>query len=261
MCLIALAYRAHPDFELVIAANRDEYHARPTAPAAAWEDAPEVFGGRDLSQGGSWLALSREGRLACVTNVRRRVVPDPSAPSRGGLVASFVRGRQPARVFADELRERAMAFAGFNLLLWDGRDLRYLNNHPRFLSREVPPGVHVVSNADLDTPWPKTEKLRRAMGAWVASGDGDETPLLAALADRALAADADLPDTGVGLELERRLSPAFIVDPAYGTRCTTITTLGRDGAVRFTEWRFDPAGQLAGRTDTRWAMPPAGGPA
>ncbi|WP_243317183.1 NRDE family protein [Geothrix paludis] len=259
MCLIALAYRAHPDFELVIAANRDEYHARPTAPAGPWEDAPEVFGGRDLSQGGSWLALSKRGRLACVTNVRRMVAPDPGAPSRGGLVASFVRGRQPARAFADELRERAMAFAGFNLLLWDGTDLRYLNNHPRFLSREVPPGVHVVSNADLDTPWPKTEKLRRAMTAWVVSGDGDEAPLLAALADPTPAADADLPDTGVGLELERKLSPAFIVDPTYGTRCTTIATLGRDGAVRFREWRFDPAGQLAGRTDTRWTAAPAGG--
>ncbi len=261
MCLIALAYRAHPDFELVVAANRDEYHARPTAPAGPWEDAPEVFGGRDLSQGGSWLALSKRGRLACVTNVRRMVAPDPGAPSRGGLVASFVRGRQPAQAFSDDLRERALAFAGFNLLLWDGAELRYLNNHPRFISRTVPPGVHVVSNADLDTPWPKTEKLRCAMEAWVASGDGNAAPLLTALADRAVAPDADLPDTGVGLELERRLSPACIVDPKYGTRCTTLVTLRRDGSTRFTEWRFDPAGQPVGRTDTHWVSTPAGGPA
>lgn len=252
MCLIALAYRAHPDFELVIVANRDEYHARPTAPAGPWEDAPEVFGGRDLSQGGSWLALSKQGRLACVTNVRRMAAPDPAAPSRGGLVASFVREDQTARAFADEVGDRALAFAGFNLLLWDGTELRYLNNHPRFVSRSVPPGIHVVSNADLDTPWPKTEKLRRALAAW-AAGNGDEAPLLEALADRTPAPDADLPDTGVGLELERRLSPAFIVDPVYGTRCTTLVALRRDGSVRFTEWRFDAAGRPAGRTDASWA--------
>ncbi|HEY3269996.1 MAG TPA: NRDE family protein [Geothrix sp.] len=260
MCLIALAYRAHPEFELVIAANRDEYHTRPTAPAGAWEEAPEVFGGRDLSQGGSWLALSKRGRLACVTNVRRMVVPDPAAPSRGRLVSSFVRGDEPARAFSDGVADRALAFAGFNLLLWDGADLRYLNNHPRFVSREVPPGVHVVSNADLDTPWPKTEKLRRAMAAWVAVGDDDEAPLLTALADRAPAADADLPDTGVGLELERMLSPAFIVSPAYGTRCTTIVALRQDGSARFTEWRFDPSGQLSGRSGAHWPSGAEGSP-
>lgn len=254
MCLIALAYRVHPDFELVVAANRDEYHARPTAPAGPWGDAPDVFGGRDLLQGGSWLALSIRGRLACVTNVRRRVTPDPAAPSRGGLVAAFVRGDAPARAYAEELGGRAMAYAGFNLLLWDGAELRYLNNHPRFISRAVPPGVHVVSNADLDTPWPKTEKLRRAMAAWAAAGDGDEASLLAALADRTAAPDADLPNTGVGLDLERRLSPAFIVDPGYGTRCTTLAAFRRDGSARFTEWRFDPAG----RADARWT-PGTGG--
>jgi len=258
MCLIALAYRAHPEFELVVAANRDEYHARPTAPAGVWDDSPDVFGGRDLLQGGSWLAASKRGRLACVTNVRRMATPDPAAPSRGGLVSAFVRGEDPARAYAEGIRDRAMAFAGFNLLLWNGTELRYLNNHPRFVSRPVPPGVHVVSNADLDTPWPKTEKLRRAMEAWVASGKGDDTPLLAALADRAVAPDADLPDTGVGLDLERRLSPAFIVDSTYGTRCTTLVALRRDGSARFTEWRFDPEGRPHGRTDARWA-PGAGG--
>lgn len=260
MCLIALAYRAHPAFELVVAANRDEYHARPTALAAAWEDAPEVFGGRDLSQGGSWLALSKRGRLACVTNVRRMASPDPAAPSRGGLVASFVRGRESAQAFSEGIAARAMAFAGFNLLLWDGSDLRYLNNHPAFVSRTVPPGVHVVSNADLDTPWPKTERLREAMVAWVAAGEEDEAPLLAALADPRPASDGDLPDTGVGLDLERLLSPAFIVNPRYGTRCTTIATLGRDGSVRFTELRFDPSGRRSGRTDARWTFAPGGRP-
>lgn len=256
MCLIALAYRAHPDFELVVAANRDEFHARPTAVAAAWAEAPEVAGGRDLAQGGSWLAVSRRGRLACVTNVRRMAAVDPAAPSRGGLVAGFVRDGEPAAAFAAALAPRAAAYAGFNLLLWDGAELRYLNNHPRFVSRTVPPGIHVVSNADLDTPWPKTRLLRRAMEAWLAEGGRDEAALLAALADRRPAPDADLPDTRVGLDLERRLSPAFIADPVYGTRCTTLVQVRRDGAIRFREWRFDPAGAPAGRTELDWPAGP-----
>lgn len=259
MCLIALAYRVHPAFELVVAANRDEYHARPTAPAGAWADAPEVFGGRDLAQGGSWLALSRTGRLACVTNVRRMAVPDPAAPSRGGLVAGFVKGREAAAAYGEALAHQASAFAGFNLLLWDGGELRYLNNHPAFVSRAVPPGIHVVSNADLDTPWPKTERLRGAMAAWAAAGAVDEGPLLAALSDPRRAPDADLPDTGVGLELERLLSPPFIVDPRYGTRCTTLVTVGRDGATRFLELRFDAAGAPTGRTEAAWTPAGAGG--
>lgn len=261
MCLIALAYRVHPAFELVVAANRDEYHARPAAPAGAWEEAPEVFGGRDLAQGGSWLALSRRGRLACVTNVRRMAVPDPEAPSRGGLVAAFVRGGESARSYGEGLAPRAASYAGFNLLLWDGAELRYLNNHPAFVSRAVAPGVHVVSNADLDTPWPKTERLRAAMEAWAASGGEDPGALVEALADARPAPDAELPDTGVGLALERRLSPAFILGPDYGTRCTTLVMVRGDGAVRFTERRFDPAGQPAGQTEARWASGEAGAPA
>lgn len=253
MCLIALAHRVHPEFELVVAANRDEFHARPTAPAGVWAEAPEVVGGRDLSQGGSWLAVTRQGRLACVTNVRRMVPTDPSAPSRGGLVAAFARGGFSAAAFAEALAPRAGAFAGFNLLLWDGAELCYLNNHPGFLSRPVPPGLHVVSNADLDTPWPKTERLRRAMAAWLEAGGGDEAALLAALGDRTPAPDAELPDTGFGLAWERRLSPAFIADGEYGTRCSTLVFLRRGGGGRFLECRFDPSGQPAGRTEIAWA--------
>ena len=255
MCLIVLGYRVHPEWELVIAANRDEYHDRPTAPAAAWEDAPEVFGGRDLRQGGSWLAVSKRRRLACVTNVRSGIRPDPEAPSRGGLVSTFVRGTEPAAAHAEGLAARAGAFAGFNLLLWDGAGLRHLTNRPQVAEQEVPPGVHVLSNADLDTPWPKALKARRAMEVWLAQGGGDPAPLLAVLADRTPAPDAELPDTGVGLDLERLLSPPFIVSPSYGTRCTTLVRLGRDGSARFAEQRFDPSGHPCGHTEVRW--PPA----
>jgi len=248
MCLIAVAFRAHPDYELVMAANRDEFHDRPAAPAAFWENAPEVFGGRDLKQGGSWLAVSAQGRLAAVTNVRRMVPPDPKAPSRGGLVAEFVRGDARTAAFAESLRSAAERYSGFNLLAYDGAELRFLCNHPGFVQRDVREGVHVVSNATLDTPWPKTVRLKRAMERWLGSGATSPDALFAALADRSLAPDPELPDTGVGPELERMLSPAFIVSPGYGTRCSTVVMIRKSGAIDFIERRFDAKGERTGET-------------
>jgi uncharacterized protein with NRDE domain len=248
MCLIAVAFRAHPRYDLVVAANRDEFHDRPAAPAAYWTDAPNVFAGRDLKQGGAWLAISTNGRLAAVTNVRRMVTPDPKAPSRGGLVASFVRSGVPAATCATALAGQATRYAGFNLLLYDGRELQYLNNHPAYVARAVESGLHVVSNADLDTPWPKTRRLRKAMEDWISAGADSIEPLFAALADRTRAPDGELPDTGVGVELERMLSPAFIASDGYGTRCSTVVTIGKDGAIEFVERRFGRDGAPAGET-------------
>jgi len=247
MCLIAVAWKVHPRYELVLAANRDEFHSRPAAPAAPWKEAPDVFGGRDLLQGGSWLAVSARRRLACVTNVRRMVPPNPAAPSRGQLVAGFVEGRDTAAAYARALAPRALEYSGFNLLAWDGAELHYLNNHPGFVARKVEPGVHVVSNADLDTPWPKTRRLAAAMEHWVRSGESSEAPLLEALADEAPAPDTELPDTGVGREMERMLSPPFIRSERYGTRCSTVVKAGRD-ATEFFERRFDAGGEATGET-------------
>lgn len=238
MCLIALAWRAHPRFELVLAANRDEFHARPAAGAAFWPEAPQVFGGRDLVQGGSWLALSTARRLAAVTNVRRMQVPDPAAPSRGALVADFVReGREP------QSPER---YAGYNLLLWDG-------DAPRYLSNEAPPqtltpGVHGLSNATLNTPWPKLLRLREALSQWCAQGAESPQGLFSALGDERRAGDEELPDTGVGLEMERLLSAPFIRSARYGTRASTVICIEREQA-RFMEQRFDAAGQPSGHSE------------
>lgn len=242
MCLIGIAWRHDPRAELVVAANRDEFHARPSAPAAAWADAPDVFGGRDLRSGGSWLAVSTRRRFAAVTNVRRMIPPNPGAPTRGALVADFVRGADSASAFADRLRPVAGAYAGFNLLLYDGAELLYVDNHPEFERAGVAPGVHVVSNDQLDTPWPKSLRLRSAM-----ERSADDATLLAALADPVPARDDELPDTGVGLELERMLSPPFIVTPEYGTRCSTLVRVAA-GRIQFLERRFDPSGALAGET-------------
>lgn len=245
MCLIGIAWRAHPKFELVIAANRDEFHNRPTAGAAAWKDHPQIFGGRDLKQQGSWLAVSSQGRLAAVTNVRRMATPDPQAPSRGKLVAEFLTSDGSAADFAARLKEAADSYSGFNLLLYDGSDLRYVDNHPEFEDATVAPGVHVLSNAQLDTPWPKSLRLKAALESWTRDKWESPAPLLKALADRVPASDAELPNTGVGPALERMLSPPFIVSPHYGTRCSTVVTFGA-GLIAFVEKRFDADGRLAG---------------
>jgi uncharacterized protein with NRDE domain len=250
MCLIGIAYRLDPQPELVLAANRDEFHERPSAPAGPWDDAPDVFGGRDLKSGGSWLAVSARGRLAAVTNVRRMVPPNPRAPTRGALVADFVRGHQDAAQFAQGLRPVADEYAGFNLLLYDGMELLYVDNHPQFEVAPVVPGVHVVSNDQLDTPWPKALRLQHVLARTT-----QREPLFEALADRRPAPDAELPDTGVGRELERMLSPPFIVSPGYGTRCSTFVRIAL-GAIEFEERRFDAFGLPLGVTRER--LPIAG---
>ncbi|MGH8481938.1 MAG: NRDE family protein [Nevskiaceae bacterium] len=248
MCLIGFALRAHPKYELVIAANRDEFHDRPSASAAAWADHPQIFGGRDLRQKGSWLAVSTAGRLAAVTNVRRMVPPDPAAPSRGKLVAEFLKGGAGAAEFARQLAGEAENYSGFNLLLYDGVEMRYMTNAPEFRDEAVTPGVHALSNATLDTPWPKTRRLQQALEGWTADRWESFTPLLKALADRAPGAEAELPNTGVGKPLEKLLSAPFIVSPSYGTRCSTVVVVGSD-RIDFTEKRFEPSGVEFGRTE------------
>lgn len=248
MCLIAVALNAHPRFPLVLAANRDEFHERPTADAGWWPLDPHVFGGRDLRQGGSWLALARDGRWAVVTNVRRMVPPDPRAPSRGQLVADFVRADIGAHDYATALQAQAGAYAGFNLLVGRGTEAVYATNHPAFRTQALAPGVHAVSNASLDTPWPKLNRLRSALTAWCEIGDEAFAPLLSALADDRPAADAELPDTGVGTDMERFLSPPFIRSDRYGTRASTVLAMTADGEVTFVESRFGAGGVPQGET-------------
>ena len=254
MCLIAIAYQAHPAWPLVVAANRDEFHARPALPANWWADAPQVWGGRDQTAGGSWMAVSRERRFAAVTNVRRMQPVDPEAPSRGGLIQDFMTSSDSASAYAERLADRAARYAGFNLLLYDGDQLYYASNHDAYSQAPVPPGVHCVSNASLDTPWPKAQRLRAAMQGWLAAPDPDGQALFVALADRATAPDEQLPETGVGLEMERFLSPPFICSPRYGTRASTVLTLAASGGLRICERRFDAAGEVAGESAVAFAV-------
>ena len=257
MCLIALSWRAHPRFELALVANRDEFHARPSAPAAPAADDPAVFGGVDRVQGGGWLQVHRAGRLAAVTNVRVGLAGDAAPRSRGALVHALV--REPARTW-DQLAAQAGEYGRFNLLAWDGARLDYAGNHPHWQCEPVAPGLHALSNAALDAPWPKALRAREALAHWLRSDAADTAtpwvePLFAALAHAQVAADADLPDTGVGAELERRLSASFILGPDYGTRCTSVVLVERD-AIHFIERRFGPGGIYAGQVRARLERAP-----
>jgi uncharacterized protein with NRDE domain len=254
MCLIAVAWKAHPRFELALIANRDEFHARPAVPAGFDPEFPDVYGGRDLQAGGSWLLASTRGRLAAVTNVRAGRDPVTAPRSRGALVRAFASGTDSAIDFASALAPTAAGYGRFNLLLWDDDMLEFASNHPGFVRLPVTPGVHAMSNGAFDAPWPKSGHATRALAAWLASpaatGDIDAAtlaPLFEALADTTPAPDAALPDTGVGLELERALSPPFVRGERYGTRCSTVVLVG-GAQIVFAERRFGPDGRRSGES-------------
>ena len=257
MCLVAVAWRTHPRWPLALIANRDELHVRPAAPAGFDPDAPDVYGGRDLVQGGGWLQVSRHGRLAAVTNVRDGKAPAQAAPrSRGWLVRDFVRGDATALDAVQALSASAPEYGRFNLLAWDGDRLAFATNHPAFATSEVQPGVHAMSNGAFDAPWPKGMFATRALSAWLESSSAGVDledlataiePLFAALRDTTPAADDALPDTGVGLALERLLSPPFVLDPRYGTRCSSVVLAGEDRIV-FAERGYDAAGRVSTRS-------------
>ena len=235
MCLILMAYRYHPRYPLLIAANRDEFYDRPTAPLACWEDIPQIVAGRDLKEGGAWMGIDRTGRFAAITNYRdpSRVLKD--APSRGHLVSDFLRSAEPARIYLDRLAPKASAYNGFNLVLGDAGGLFYYSNRGDEVQTLVP-GLYGLSNHLLDTPWPKLERGRRALRQLLDSRP-DPTPdeMLELLTDRTLAPDSDLPHTGVPLEWERWLSPIFIDAPGYGTRSSTALRVDANGRAWLVE--------------------------
>ncbi|MCG3169767.1 MAG: hypothetical protein CALGDGBN_01290 [Pseudomonadales bacterium] len=240
MCLIVIAWQQHAGFPLVIAANRDEYHARPSEAAAFWRTQPRLLAGRDLRAGGTWLGLTRGGRFAAITNRRGHEAP-AGAPSRGMLTLDFLLGDDTPGHYAERLAADCERYAGFNLLVGEVHgELHYLGNHGPRLER-LPPGVYGLSNAMLDTPWPKLLGAREEVAALLA-GDPDPGRVLAVLADRGVPPDHALPATGVGLDQERLLGPRFVCSAPYGTRTSTCVRVRRDGQADFTERRFDPAG-------------------
>jgi uncharacterized protein with NRDE domain len=246
MCLIVLARDAHPDFPLLVAANRDEFHQRPSAPIHFWDDEPQILAGRDLRGGGSWLGITRSGRFAAVTNFREPGARDQAAPSRGLLVVDFLRSNSPPSTFIRGLGDRAAQCNGFNLIVGDRHGLHYLSNRGAG-ARALEAGVHGLSNHLLDTPWPKVRRIRTRLQELLA-GPGEPTAdaLLELLDDSRTAADDELPETGLPREWEKVLSAPRIVHPTYGTRSSTALVVDAAGSVTVSERCFDAAGTIVG---------------
>lgn len=252
MCLIVFAWRAHPRYDLVLAANRDEFHSRPTEAAHAWPAAPSVFAGRDAQAGGTWCGVGSHGRFAAVTNHREMTPAAAGERSRGHLVSDYLAGDWRARDYCEAIYGDRNAYGGFNLLVGDREDLFYLGNRDERGVYGVPPGIHALSNGVLGDDWPKTRRAVSRLREILGPPRIEPDDLLALLADTRPAPDEELPDTGVDLETERLLSPVFIRSPQYGTRAATVILRGVDGGLRFVERGFDPDGRVTHTVDEGW---------
>ena len=252
MCLILLAHGAHPDYPLVIAANRDEYYQRPAARAAFWEDHPHILAGRDLEGMGTWLGVTRAGRFAALTNFRDPSERKTDAPTRGRLVSAFLASDEGPRAYLEEVAALAPRYKGFNLLAGDVDGVYYFSSRQSSVQK-LSPGIHGLSNHLLDTPWPKVARGKERLQAALAQEPSAEA-LLDLLHDREAAAESELPATGIGAEMERVLSPALIVSPEYGTRASTAVLFGRDGGVSFSELTILRGGDIGATVSLRFSL-------
>jgi uncharacterized protein with NRDE domain len=277
MCLIAIAWQATAEYPLIVAANRDEWRERPAAPAYWWPHAPDMLAGKDLKAEGTWLGVTRAGRFAALTNFRDPSDRKSGAPTRGKLVSDFLQCSLGPAEYLDALHARAASFEGFNLLAGDKRSL-YCYSSRTGVIEPVAPGLHALSNHTLDEPWPKVQKAKSAMDAILRAKMAGETrpasslppavgnpadtradagragavnemsdALFELLSSNTVAADDELPGTGVGLEWERVLSPIMITGENYGTRCSTAFIIDKDENAYFSEWTRDTAGRVSGR--------------
>ncbi len=236
MCLILLAYRHHPRYRLILAANRDEFYGRPTQALAFWPDHPDLAAGRDLKQMGTWLGITRQGRVAAITNYREIGVQRVDAPSRGHLVADFLAGRVPTPQYLQQLSHNGHLYNGYNLVIGDIQGLYYYSNRGAPASL-IQPGIHGLSNRLLNTDWPKVRHGKARLAALLTENedDIDRQQFMELLQNQSIAPDDQLPDTGVGREWERILAPIFIASPTYGTRASSLMTIDYRGSVQFTE--------------------------
>lgn len=249
MCLILFAWKVRADMPFVLAANRDEWHQRPTTAATWWPGQTELLAGRDLQAGGTWLGVTRTGKFAAITNFRDPSLIVSNATSRGQLAVDYLRGGQAPRQYLEQLTVRHGDYNSFNLLVGDAENLICYSSVENEII-DVPPGVHGLSNRSLNTSWPKVENGKSALGAAIEPEVSESTipeRLLAILSNPAQAANESLPNTGVGLEWERKLSPALIVSADYGTRCSTIfmtRSTANHAISSFTEHTRNPLGEI-----------------
>ncbi|OYT88840.1 MAG: hypothetical protein CFE43_20425 [Burkholderiales bacterium PBB3] len=256
MCLIAWNWQPGSATPLLLIGNRDEFYARPAQALHHWPDAP-ILAGRDTQAGGTWLGVAHNGRLAALTNYRSPTPARQDAPSRGELVTDFLRSPLDAASYLQALQKHASAYNPFNLLVYDGQTLLGLESREANIVI-LQPGIGAVSNADFNTPWPKLRQLTASLATYVRNDGADDAPLWPLLQTRAFAEDAQLPRTGVPLDLERALSAAFIAMPSYGTRACSVVRIGTDG-VHFSEQRFGAEGALGSTTlDAQWTQATTG---
>jgi uncharacterized protein with NRDE domain len=244
MCLILLAWRVHPEFPCVLAANRDELHDRETAAADWWPGEAGILAGRDLHAGGTWLGVTRHGRFAALTNFRNGAPRRATAPSRGTLVSELLESGRSVPESLSYLQSAGPRYNPFNILFSDGRRLGVYES-ALGEGRELGPGVFGLSNHLLDTPWPKVQNAKTALTAAL-THPRDSHAILHLLRDDRPASDGDLPRTGVALEWERLVSSAFVRAPDYGTRCSTLFRVDQRGAAVFYEWSWDRGGEASG---------------
>lgn len=254
MCLLVLAWRTHPRYRLVVAANRDEFHARPAAALAPWSAPAGVIGGRDLQANGAWFAVDTRRRFGIVTNFREFGRRRRSAPSRGGLIPGYLTQSSAAGAYLQSLETDAPGYAGFNLLLADRDALWYASNRADRFARELPPGIYGLSNEFLDTPWPKLVRVRARFTALLDADAAAASPaftdgLFELLVDRETTPPDTLAAGDLSPEWARKLSAPFVLDETYGTRCSTILTIAQDDTLRIAERRFDARGESSGETE------------
>jgi len=244
MCLIFLSLRNHPNYKLIVAANRDEFYKRQTSPAEFWKEHPQIVGGRDLEAMkpdgtcGTWMAMNKNGRIAMVTNYRDLKNLKTVAPSRGYLVTDFLLSNESAEKYLKAIEKNKNDYNGFNLIVGDAEELFYLSNYKDGIVK-IENGFHGLSNHLLDTPWTKVKEGKEKMKPLFDEMRIDSKKILNALYDERQAPDDQLPDTGVGLERERMLSSMFIKSPNYGSRCSTVVTVDQNNKVEFTERVYD----------------------
>ena len=243
MCLVVFGWRQHAEFPLIVAGNRDEFHARPTRKARWWPDHPDILGGRDLQAAGTWLAVHRNGRFATVTNFRDAEPPSPKKRSRGHLVTDFLLGSDEPLAYLNAIDDSA--YAGFNLLLGDGETLAWHSNRGDG-ARVLAPGIYGLSNALLDSPWDKVVRSKTRLKRLLEEGKVNETQLLRLLDDRDKAPTSEIDSDRLSFEKAHAISAPFIVLPDYGTRSSSVVLCGAEGSWRFHERRFAADGRTSG---------------
>ncbi|TVT27839.1 NRDE family protein [Salinicoccus cyprini] len=242
MCLIIFQKNTHPHYKLVVAANRDEFYGRPTAPAQFWKQHPEMLAGQDLSKGGTWLGLTKQGRFAAVTNIRKPGFENADKKSRGALVSDYLTGDATPEAYLDALDREKDDYSGFNLLVGNQNELFYLHNDGGTVDN-VTDGPHGLSNHHLDTPWPKVVKGRERLDDYMKTTEEIDIDVIFQLLADSEQTTGALPETGLPETLERQLSSAFISIPEYGTRSSTVVLIDHDDNATFVERTFTEDGQ------------------